>query len=242
METSSTGELLKTTLSFAVPLWILEFQGMSWDRVAKITAEASEHLAHHGDDVLFKNKKKGENAKAFNHLARGIAALAFVPGGVRIYGLHFEAVHPDSLGGKNGRWMYRPAMADELPPLARKGLLPYEGKIYLVGTIDQAAAYGRLALAEELEKKGSSWNPVLLRIHSAHLPDVTKDKRGFDDWFVSHPISAFFVQAWEPKEKAWVAVPEAVEHQKFQDYRTDKIAGSPQEFADAFVTENWPEY
>jgi hypothetical protein len=33
----------------------------------------------------------GESAKAFNALARGIAALSFAPGGVTTFGMHFEA-------------------------------------------------------------------------------------------------------------------------------------------------------
>lgn len=42
--------------------------------------------------MLFRSKRKGETADAFNHLAEGIACLAFAPGGVRLFGSHWEAV------------------------------------------------------------------------------------------------------------------------------------------------------
>ena len=63
----------------------------SWDEIKKIAEDASQMIAEHGDNILFKAKKKGESAKAFNALAKGIAALSFVPGGVKIFGMHFES-------------------------------------------------------------------------------------------------------------------------------------------------------
>jgi hypothetical protein len=50
----------------------------------------SYYLGSHGDDLLFKSKKAGDTAKVFNILADGLARLSFVPGGVDIFGMHFE--------------------------------------------------------------------------------------------------------------------------------------------------------
>lgn len=86
-------ELLKMSLSAAVPLWIAQFKDRPWKEISQIASEASQFIAEHGDDILFKSKKRGATAQAFNHLAKGIAALSFVPGGVKIFGLHFEARH-----------------------------------------------------------------------------------------------------------------------------------------------------
>lgn len=84
-------ELLKLMLPAAVPLWISELKGLPWPEITKLAAEASQYIAEHGDALMYKTK--GTTAKAFNQLAKGIAALSFVPGGVKIFGLHFEARH-----------------------------------------------------------------------------------------------------------------------------------------------------
>jgi hypothetical protein len=47
-------------------------------------------VAHHGDNILYRSKKKGESAKAFNALAKGLACLAFAPGGVNAFGGHWQ--------------------------------------------------------------------------------------------------------------------------------------------------------
>ena len=86
-----TGEHLTVALSAAVPLWILDMKTKSWPEIQKIAQDAAQVIAEHGDDILFKAKKKGESAKAFNALAKGIAALSFVPGGVKLFGMHFES-------------------------------------------------------------------------------------------------------------------------------------------------------
>jgi len=84
---------LATSLSAAVPLWTESFveKGMSLDEVLAVAKGASQIIAEKGDLILFKSKKKGETAEAFNALAKGIAACAFVPGGVTTFGQHFEA-------------------------------------------------------------------------------------------------------------------------------------------------------
>ncbi len=87
-----TQELLRIALSAAVPLWIAEFKHLPWSAVEAIARESGQAVASTGDVIQFKGRKKGESAKAFNHLARGLAALAFAPGGVTFLGDHWEAV------------------------------------------------------------------------------------------------------------------------------------------------------
>lgn len=51
-------------------------------------------IASHGDNILFRSKKSGETAKAFNALAEALAFLSFAPGGVKLFGCHWESHHP----------------------------------------------------------------------------------------------------------------------------------------------------
>lgn len=85
--------LLKIALSAAVPLQIAELRGKPWSELQERAAAAAQVVASKGDLILFKSQKRGETAAAFNKLAEGIAICAFAPGGVKIFGLHFEAKH-----------------------------------------------------------------------------------------------------------------------------------------------------
>lgn len=89
--------LLELSLAVAVPLHIDELQRRPWDVVEAFAHEAGQIVAEKGDVIQFKGKKKGETAAAFNSLARGIACLAFCPGGVKVFGGHWEAEHPDKV-------------------------------------------------------------------------------------------------------------------------------------------------
>ena len=82
--------LLSSTLQLAVPLWIDQLRRYPWEHIEERAKVCSQYIAEKGDIILFKSKKKGETAKAFNHLAEGIACLSFVPGGVKIFGGHWE--------------------------------------------------------------------------------------------------------------------------------------------------------
>lgn len=84
--------LLPAALSVSVPLYIHELSKQSWPERQRIARECAEIVATKGDVILFKSKKGEETKRAFNALAQGIACLAYAPGGVRIFGLHFEAV------------------------------------------------------------------------------------------------------------------------------------------------------
>lgn len=87
--------LLTTTLQLAVPLWIERLRHAGWDHVQERARTCSQIVAEKGDIIQFKSKKPGESAAAFNALAEGIACLAFCPGGVTVFGDHWEACQSD---------------------------------------------------------------------------------------------------------------------------------------------------
>jgi hypothetical protein len=83
--------LLQSALAVSVPLMIERWRYRSpEERMARATS-CAQVVAEKGDVILFKSKKAGETGAAFNALAEGIALLAFAPGGVDIFGLHFDA-------------------------------------------------------------------------------------------------------------------------------------------------------
>lgn len=86
---------LKDFTALAVPLWIERCKSVPFDQLQAKVQNASDELGSKGDELLFKSKKKGESARLFNLYAESVAVLSFVPGGVTIFGHHFEAIHPD---------------------------------------------------------------------------------------------------------------------------------------------------
>lgn len=89
-------ELLRCALSCAVPLEIHRMRGLPLERVLAIAGEAAQVVASDGDKILY--RVPGKSGPAFAALARGVAALAFAPGGVRLkyLDLHFQAEHPET--------------------------------------------------------------------------------------------------------------------------------------------------
>jgi hypothetical protein len=97
----SAEDILATSLELAVPLRVAELAAMTphgRERTMREWAQASaDAVAHRGDSLLFATKPhKGEGGTAdtFNHLARGLAAAAYLPGGVTFLGRLWEAVVP----------------------------------------------------------------------------------------------------------------------------------------------------
>jgi hypothetical protein len=86
----TTLALLQAALGAAVPLWIVGWRGRDPDERLARGRELSAVIAEKGDVILYRGKKKGESARAFNALAESIAILSFQPGGVTLFGLHFE--------------------------------------------------------------------------------------------------------------------------------------------------------
>jgi hypothetical protein len=88
--------LLESALSAAVPLWIEQLKVLPYEEVMRIARECADIVAHKGDVILYRSPKKGETAAAFNALAKGVACLSFSSGGARVFGLKFEAEHPET--------------------------------------------------------------------------------------------------------------------------------------------------
>jgi hypothetical protein len=84
---------LGVALGTAVPLHIEELKqrGGPTDTDREGLGSVADLLGAKGDILLFGGKKKGECADIFNKLAFSIAVLAFCPGGITIFGQHFEA-------------------------------------------------------------------------------------------------------------------------------------------------------
>jgi hypothetical protein len=91
---------LQFNLAVAVPVWVDRMRGRSWDFIQGRGQKCAQHIAEHGDDILYRAKQEGKTATAFNRLAEGLACLSFAPGGVRFLGLHWESkLHLDETKG-----------------------------------------------------------------------------------------------------------------------------------------------
>lgn len=102
-------DLLRTSLSFAVPLWVQRFidEGHTLEFVLEQAKHAAQLVASQGDALMFKMKAEKDaprdaeghpvrsrsagTAAVFNALAAGLAAASFMPGGVKAFGAHFES-------------------------------------------------------------------------------------------------------------------------------------------------------
>ena len=91
----STLALLQASLDTAVPLWVLRHKHRSFEELQLIARQASQVIAEHGDDILFRSARPGGSAYAFNALAEAIAILSFMPGGVTVFGRHWESQRVD---------------------------------------------------------------------------------------------------------------------------------------------------
>lgn len=87
-------------MALAVPLWIERLRPQveaDPEFLLARTKEIQEIDNGYGvpligsEDILFRSKKPGDTAKAFNLLAESVALLSFCPGGVRVFGSHFDA-------------------------------------------------------------------------------------------------------------------------------------------------------
>jgi len=92
--------LLPISLAAAVPLRIAEYIQMGGPSALDVErARSQAHtLAEKGDVLLYRGKRPGEAATLFNALADCLAIMAFCPGGVKVFGLHFQAEIPGMEG------------------------------------------------------------------------------------------------------------------------------------------------
>jgi len=84
-------KLLLNILEMAVPLWVLEYKNknISSKETQDEIKEIVSFLGEHGDALFFKQKDLTKDA--FNKLAKGIAILSFAPGGVDLFGKHWDS-------------------------------------------------------------------------------------------------------------------------------------------------------
>lgn len=64
--------------------------------------ELAETVAAHGDYLMFRStgKQQGTSARVFNAVAEGLALLAFAPGGVTLFGRHWQATRAEAVAGR----------------------------------------------------------------------------------------------------------------------------------------------
>jgi hypothetical protein len=87
----NNNELLRMQLELCVPLRIHEYKQMGGPSdldFARIRNEYPQYIGSHGDAILF--REKDTTTRAVNMLVDGVAVLSFVPGGVTLFGMHFE--------------------------------------------------------------------------------------------------------------------------------------------------------
>lgn len=106
MSTSTTETHLKSMLTIAVPLWALKVHESPDHYFGREVIEGHlDVILENGDALMYRRAAKGKpgdanyvpgTAEAFNATAQAIATLAFAPGGVTSFGLHYEFF----LGGK----------------------------------------------------------------------------------------------------------------------------------------------
>lgn len=97
LSSDSKFQLMKISLQAAVPLYIMEIKergGPSTEDIKRAQQVGDDLAGPGGEDILFPSKKAGRTAEMFNGLAHAIAVLSFVPGGIEIFGTHFEATPP----------------------------------------------------------------------------------------------------------------------------------------------------
>jgi len=89
---SDTYRELAMLLGVAVPLWITRLLNRDGPRTEDFTRIAgySDELGS-ADAVLCGSKQPGAIASFFNKLAEAMAVLSFCPGGIELFGLHYES-------------------------------------------------------------------------------------------------------------------------------------------------------
>ncbi|WP_327377653.1 hypothetical protein OG393_29115 [Streptomyces sp. NBC_01216] len=109
-EAAAENVSLVESLRVAVPLHMMQLGSRSPEELQRIAVESASVIGSQGDVLQFRSPKRGETAKAFNGLARGLAAAALIAwGGATFAGLHWctvrrcpgpDAEHPNPTEGK----------------------------------------------------------------------------------------------------------------------------------------------
>lgn len=98
-------EKIREALSFAVPLWIAEMA--DWPPYQRDTFRANVDLIAGQADLLLaplptSAAERWKRHQVFTAIAKGIARMAYAPGGVRIFGLHWCTDHDVCLAAERG--------------------------------------------------------------------------------------------------------------------------------------------
>lgn len=84
-------EQLLIALDLAVPLAIEDVRGWTPEQRIAYCHEHAQDIAERSDDLMYGSKRPGDVATLFGVLARGLACLAYAPGGVRFAGRRWVA-------------------------------------------------------------------------------------------------------------------------------------------------------
>ena len=84
-------------LQATVPLLILELAALRPAEREAVrrgwASDAATEVGSKGDVLQYGSRRRGKAAQVFNHLARGLAASAFQPGGITFAGQHWCTEH-----------------------------------------------------------------------------------------------------------------------------------------------------
>lgn len=94
----SADSLLPEMLGIGVSRVLMEFvrSGGPFDWDWDFARDTVDDLCEHGDLLLYRGKKQGEAARMFSRTARTVAVMACAPGGISLFGKHWE-VDPEWL-------------------------------------------------------------------------------------------------------------------------------------------------
>ena len=82
--------ILMDLLQVAVPLWVDKFWNQPFEELVAQGQKNVAWLSENGDSLMLPGRREGDTAKSFNAVAENLAILSFCPGGVDVFGLHFE--------------------------------------------------------------------------------------------------------------------------------------------------------
>lgn len=88
--------ILPVMLDGLVPLWVEKLKKVPLDDLVKRGRDLADVIASKSDHLVGDIRHtKEQRSSMLNTWAEAIAIGAFMPGGVRIFGAHYEATHPD---------------------------------------------------------------------------------------------------------------------------------------------------
>lgn len=162
---------LKIFLQTAVPLYTIRFKDLPWEDLKQIMRESEKVLQESGELAVFTTIKKDATAKAFNAIAKAIAALSFVPQGIDIFGLHFETKYE---GPSMGKVLKRIA-----PPLAG----PPAHEL----TLEEFVGHPKM-----VDESLAAWNEEAFLLHRA---PYLHDYRIVSQFFCTEPRLTYFIDS-----------------------------------------------